>query len=322
MSMKNRITGPLLSLRMFRLEEFIGLWFTIFVVLGSGFFTLKSLVNPGPESPHIIFSTLRILLSIGFIIGFYKLTIQRASNDQFRWIRDFAPFLFVLAIFMNLHNTIALINQHDFHHTLAGLDASIFGVQPSQWVEQFYHPRLTDWFALAYVNYYLITPVLLFLLYRQNSHAEFREIMLTMMISYYIGFVGYIIFPAASPYIVMPEIYQVDIWKDTSLVSRLVRFIVGLSPDRVRDAFPSMHNGITFLTMIFAWRFHRKFFWIQLPLAISLVVATIYLRYHFVVDILAGVIVVALSFYLTPRLVNYWERSVNKDQKQMSMENI
>lgn len=132
--------------------------------------------------------------------------------------------------------------------------------------------------------------------------------MVTMMISYFIGFISYIIFPASSPYLVIPELYQVDIWKDTSFVSWLTYNIVDLSPPRVRDAFPSMHNAIVLLTMIMAWRYHRTFFWIQLPLAISLPFATVYLRYHYAVDIIGALPLVAVGLYISPRLEHKWRQ--------------
>jgi len=223
-------------------------------------------------------------------------------------MRDFAPFLFVLVIYLNLQDTIFIVNPHDIHQTLVNLDGMLFGVQPSVWAEQFYNPVLTEWFALSYLNYYVMTLILLGLLYRKKQYQNFRTVMLTMMISYFIGFVAYIFFPASSPYLVIPELYQTDIWQDTSVFSWMTRSLVDLSPHRVRDAFPSMHNAIILLTMIMAWRYQRTFFWIQLPLAISLPLATIYLRYHYVVDIIGALPVIAIALYITPHLELNWKQ--------------
>jgi membrane-associated phospholipid phosphatase len=223
-----------------------------------------------------------------------------------RWVRDFGPYIFVIAIYTNLHDTIHFINPHDVHYALAAIDAWMFGVQPSVWAERFYHPWLTDWFSLAYMNYYWITLILVFWLYWRGRTREFRTIMLTMIITYYIGFFGYVLFPAASPYLVIPDLYSIDIWKGTSLVSASIQEIVSLSPDRARDAFPSLHNAITLLTMVMAWRFNKYFFWIFLPIAVSLPLATIYLRYHFFIDIVGGVIAMLVAYYLSPAIDRWW----------------
>ncbi len=278
-----------------------------FTILFASLSNLYVSLNHLQQLHLLVLNVLRILASILFIVYFYTSIIYRANNKAFQLFRDFVPFLFVLIIFFNLQDAIFLINPHDIHHTLARLDGKLFGIQPSVWAEQFYSPRLTDWLALSYLNYYVMTLILLGLLYLKKQYESFRIVMLTMMISYFIGFVGYLIFPASSPYLVIPELYHIDIWKDTSFISWLTYTIVDMSPHRVRDAFPSMHNAIALLTMIMAWRYHRTFFWIQLPLAISLPFATVYLRYHYVVDIIGAIPVIMVALYISPLLERKWQ---------------
>ncbi|MCF7824045.1 MAG: phosphatase PAP2 family protein [Candidatus Marinimicrobia bacterium] len=245
------------------------------------------------------------LISI-LTIWFFAALLSRAENKIFKVMRDFAPFLFVIAIFANIQVLIYYVNPHDFHFALQDLEQWIFGNQPTVRLERIVHPLLTEWFAFSYMSYYWITLVLLIMLYVNKQEIAFRKTMFTMIISYYLGFLGYVLFPAASPYLVIPHQYTVDIWKNTSVCSELAQWIVSLSPVRTRDAFPSMHNSITLLTMIMAWRYHRPLFWVFLPLAISLPVATLYLRYHFAVDVLAGVGVTFLALYLSPLLESWW----------------
>jgi len=306
--MKRETVFKNILLRQLRIEELIGLVLVTFALLFASFSNVYTLMNELPEAPNFGANLLRILASGFFTFWFSRSIIYQAENRGFQIIRDFAPFLFVLVIYFNLQDAIFIIHPHDIHHTLVDLDGKLFGVQPTVWFEQYYHPRLTDWFAFTYLNYYVMTPILLALLYLKKENESFRVVILTMMISYFIGFISYVIFPASSPYLVIPELYQIDIWKDTSFISWITYTIVDLSPHRVRDAFPSMHNAIVLLTMIMAWRYHRKFFWIQLPLAISLPLATVYLRYHYVVDIIAALPVIAIALYLSPRLEHKWKQ--------------
>lgn len=295
-------------LRSLRIEEIIGILFLPLILLIMIYARLYTFIAIGPSLAPPGGGLWQIGYTILIVIGFYALLWIRPDNRILSVIRDYAPFLFVLAIYMNLYDMIYFINPNDIHYTLAVFDEWLFGIQPTVWAEQFYHPRLTDWFSFAYMSYYWITLLLLSWLYLKKRYREFRMVIFTMMIAYYIGFMGYILFPAASPYMVIPDYYSIDIWKGTSFISKWVQALVNLSPDRVRDAFPSMHNAITLLTMIMAWRYQRIIFWILLPLAVSLVLATVYLRYHFVVDILAGVIVTFLALYLSPRLDSWWRQ--------------
>ena len=55
-----------------------------------------------------------------------------------------------------------------------------------------------------------------------------------------------------------------------------------------------------------AWRFTRGLFVILLPLVLGLWVSTIYLRHHFVVDLLAGFALAPLAYVLAPKLDAWW----------------
>jgi len=298
-------------LQQLRIEELIGLILMIFTILFAGISNLYMLQTDLQDAGAFSLHLARILVSLMFVFVFFSTINSPIANKYFSMIRDFMPFLFILIIYFNIQDTIFLINPHDIHHTLVNLEGKLFGLQPTVWMEQFYHPRLTDWFAFSYINYYVMTLVLLGLLYYKGEYDNFRTLMVTMMINYYIGFICYLFFPASSPYLVIPDLFHVDIWKDTSLVSWATYSIVDMSPHRARDAFPSMHNATVLLTMVLAWNFHRKFFWVQLPLALSLPFATVYLRYHYVVDIIAALPVIALAFYLTPRLQLKWRQLQN-----------
>jgi membrane-associated phospholipid phosphatase len=54
---------------------------------------------------------------------------------------------------------------------------------------------------------------------------------------------------------------------------------------------------ITVSVLIVAWRRLRWLFWVLLPVATLLVLSTVYCRYHYAVDVLAGI---ALAFATVP----------------------
>ena len=56
------------------------------------------------------------------------------------------------------------------------------------------------------------------------------------------------------------------------------------------DCFPSMHTCCTVLLTWGAYRSARRLFWCILPMAVSMPFACIYLRYHYVADVLAGLL--------------------------------
>ena len=63
-------------------------------------------------------------------------------------------------------------------------------------------------------------------------------------------------------------------------------------------AFPSTHVGVGTLVILVSLYFHTPFFLMTLPIAFGLVVATIYGRFHYAVDLAAGVMIASLAFYI------------------------
>ena len=73
-----------------------------------------------------------------------------------------------------------------------------------------------------------------------------------------------------------------------------------------RAAFPSLHAGVSLLTLVYAWRHVR---WYVLPLGIvvtGLLASTVYLRHHYVVDLLAGALLVPWVLWAAPRFDRWW----------------
>ena len=68
------------------------------------------------------------------------------------------------------------------------------------------------------------------------------------------------------------------------------------------DCFPSMHTGATLLLSGYSYKFLRPIFWAALPMVVSIPFACVYLRYHYVVDVLAGVLLAVAIALLTRKV--------------------
>jgi membrane-associated phospholipid phosphatase len=59
-------------------------------------------------------------------------------------------------------------------------------------------------------------------------------------------------------------------------------------------AFPSSHVAVALCTLFFSFRYLRRVRYLHLVAAILLCVSTVYGRYHYVLDVVAGIAVAAL----------------------------
>jgi len=68
------------------------------------------------------------------------------------------------------------------------------------------------------------------------------------------------------------------------------------------DCFPSMHTCCTILLGISAWTWARRLFWIISPIVVLMPLACVYLRYHYVIDILVGAALAPALVWLSKKL--------------------
>jgi membrane-associated phospholipid phosphatase len=102
----------------------------------------------------------------------------------------------------------------------------------------------------------------------------------------------------------MPDAYSIPLQGNTIL--DFTRSATAAVPLTAKGAFPSLHCAVALLGLLLAWRHLRWFFWVQLPFAVGLILGTVYLRHHWVVDILSGFAVTLFAFWAGPRLEDRW----------------
>ena len=71
------------------------------------------------------------------------------------------------------------------------------------------------------------------------------------------------------------------------------------------DCFPSGHTAGAVLVILATRKWMPRLFWVVLPIASSLIFATVYLRYHYVIDLIAGAALAVAAFWVSG-LVTDW----------------
>lgn len=240
-------------------------------------------------------------------------------NKNLRVIRDWLPFGFCIAIYTNLHDTVHFANQADVQHWLIKIDDWLFGVQPCVWAEKFIHPTLTDIFIAAYANYFVLNICVALVLYVQKRYQEFRYTLMTTIICYYMGYFLFIIFPAAPPRIVLKPMFTISLHGH---VLESLKYAIEVSAQDSRGAFPSLHCAVSFVSMFFGWRYLRWMFWVMVPMVIMLVLSTIYLRHHYVIDLIAGLVLAFIAFWIGPKVEDWWLGLKKKYDKQPAFKSV
>jgi membrane-associated phospholipid phosphatase len=177
-------------------------------------------------------------------------------------------------------------------------------VHPSVWLERFFTPWAADILAVAYASYYFIPVVLILILYCGGKEQEFSVTISTLALGYYISYIGYIAMPAIGPRFTLASLQQVPLQAGT-ILNAVVNTLNALEGNP-RDCFPSGHTQMVLISLWFALKYKRPLFWVYLPICIALIFSTVYLRYHYVVDLAAGFVFACITLLLGPRLWQWW----------------
>jgi membrane-associated phospholipid phosphatase len=231
----------------------------------------------------------------------------RPRSRVVKGLREVLPFLTCILVYTNLHDTIGFVNPRDVHHALAALDRTIFGVVPAVWAERFITPARTEVMQFFYMSFAWIAPSTSLILLAQRRRREFRVATLGVVVCFYLGYLLYVVFPAAPPRLVLVYEFKRSLQGYPHLFSNLSARAFALLPVDSRAAFPSLHAGVSLLALYYAWRYVRGWFWVLLPFALGLWVSTIYLRHHYVVDLVAGWMLAPVAAWVAPRLDGWWQ---------------
>lgn len=215
--------------------------------------------------------------------------VTEAGRAVLHDLREWAPLLLIFSGYAWMAALFRGHDVHDFDEQFAAIDRALFfGRDPLELLEQLISRPLSEWLALAYSAYAVLIPLVLGAVLLRGGDAAVREASFTVGISLLLAYVSYALLPVKGPVLsrefsVSLEIYAVAAVKEAMMDATRVTY----------DCFPSMHTCTTLLLSRLAWRHVRGLFWLTLPVVVSIPFACVYLRYHYVVDVLAGVALAA-----------------------------
>jgi membrane-associated phospholipid phosphatase len=210
------------------------------------------------------------------------------------FVVDFYPAAFLPLLFNTLEPLIQALRGGPRDEWLMAADRFLFGVDVTVWAQRLVRPWLNDLFYGFYSTYYFISLTLGFVLWHRSRPAA-RRFVFTLMVVYYVSWTGYFIIPALGPRFAQAAEYTVSL--TTTPIARTINDTINNMEKTKFDVFPSGHTMISVAVLIVAWRRARDVFWVLLPIATGLVISTVYCRYHYVIDVIAGM---TLAFVTVP----------------------
>ena len=267
-----------------------------------GYFFLTGLIVLGwwktlPQAPGLL---------AWHILGSALVVVQVKLPNVTSWLfRNWYPLPYVGYFYKEMAFLIPAVRQDDISHQLsdrwlATLDYHIWGANPCVWLERITWPALVEWEQLLYTLFLPAVILVALLLWRKGRFVEFQYYAFLIGVGYLVSYVGYIIVPARGPRYWLNGLQHMPLqglWLFRSMQDGLNRL-----ESYHYDCFPSGHTELTLLACWSSRIVSKRWFSIYLAYTPFLIFATVYLRYHYTVDLAAGATVAFVLAVTGPAL--------------------
>jgi hypothetical protein len=217
-----------------------------------------------------------------------------------------------------------LVNTTTLDVGLYKLDLALFGFEPALVMDSIVTSATTEWFAFYYFGYFFllaihVIPILLF----AKSTRVVSEFALGMVTVFCIGHLVYMLVPGYGPYHALSHEFKnalpSGMWRDMVMATVA-------SGGAQLDIFPSLHTAAPTFITLFSFRNRDKVpFRYSWPLvgffALNIMIATMFLRWHYVIDVVAGLALALFSFWVGVHFTKkegVRREAIRKDGQHMS----
>ena len=285
-----------------------------------------------------------ILLNAAILLGSVAVVnIIRARIDTkaVRMLHTFYILFIAIFVFKTVEKLSFALHGRDYDNILIAADRAIFGgANPTVWLYQHIPvmPLFVEFLQICYFMYYFL-PIILaieFFIRRRRDNRDVHKIdeieMLRFVVIYGLltSYIGYLILPAIGPRFTLHEFWSISTELPGVFLTEPLRWFINLGENIrtgmtnmqaaqcvTRDAFPSGHTEITLLTIILAIRYKARSRWLILFIGSGLIFSTVYLRYHYVIDVIGGSLFAVITLYTSEPVMKFFLRLKAKILKEL-----
>lgn len=264
-------------IRSFRTSDWVLIAYFVYVACLPPFF---------PDRPHLHFQPFLIAVAV------FALELVLAWGAQTRWgsavgmIRDWMPILLTLVAFQEMEIFLPRRFDHHFENEWIRQDIRLLGQWHLRALIESFGPALPYYFEFCYLVVYGLGPSCVGLLYGTGNRRSV-DVFFTFYLAGTLGaYALFPFFPSEPPRLLYPTavIPTVTTWVRVFNLWILKKGTIHVG------VFPSAHVSSAFAA---AWGMffvlpRKRIAWALLVYALSVSLSTIYGRYHYTADVLAG----------------------------------
>jgi len=268
-----------------------------------------------------------IIVNAGIIFTAFTLAYleTKFENKFWRSIHYWYVVPLTLITFKQIYFMVKPIRVHDFDDLFIAIDRWVFGTDPTHFLHQFANPFLTEILQIIYSMFYLLPIILGLFLLRKKRYIAMDFAVFTVIYGFCLSYLGYFLLPGIGPRFTLHDFHTINVQLPGLLLTNFLRDVTNagesiptgtLTPAEYvqRDIFPSGHTMITLIIIYLSVRLKSRSRFFFVPVGSLLIFSTVYLWYHYVIDLIGGLAFMIFAVWSAKYIFNWWRKQIGKPE--------
>ncbi|MBI9067413.1 MAG: phosphatase PAP2 family protein [Salinivirgaceae bacterium] len=242
------------------------------------------------------------------VIFTLALPILTKHFTKIKWLKIFRLFwpLLLLGYFYKETDYLNNLIFNNLDPFFASIEIAIFKQQlANKFSEVIPNNLFAELMYFGYFSYYLLIigiPVYTFIKLGFKKAENVLFIVINSFLIYYLVFIA---IPVAGPQFYFDQ--SISTLPSGYIFGWLIKFIQSYG-EAPTAAFPSSHVSICLMLVWICYKHFRKMLTIVIPIAILLILSTVYIKAHYAIDIIAAFITTPLVYKLSDKIYVYFNK--------------
>jgi membrane-associated phospholipid phosphatase len=247
-----------------------------------------------------------LLLILGHIAAIAVLiVIARNSSQAAVFLHHWYLLLYVPFCYKQVPYLVTALNLHAADNTLAHWDLAMWKVDPVFWLSSMQSRFAVEFLQAVYTMFIPGSLVLALVLWIRRPREEFRLGTFAIALTFLVSYLGYLLLPARGPRFMdyashYPPLH--GLWS-----FRYLQHALDKLEGTQYDCFPSGHVAVVLVSCWIARRISPGVFYTFAAFAACITFSTVYLRYHYVIDVIVGMALAIIVIAVTPLMYHKLE---------------
>lgn len=231
----------------------------------------------------------------------------------------------ILITFRQLFYIVKPVRTYDFDQLFIQIDRWMFGTDPTHFLYHFANPILTEILQTVYGMFYLLPIILGLSLLNKNRHVALDFAVFSVIYGFFLSYLGYFSLPGIGPRFTLHDFNTINESLPGLYLTNFLREMTNIgegipagtpNPAEIvqRDVFPSGHTMITLIVVYLSIKLKSRSRYFLVPIGSLLIFSTVYLWYHYVIDLIGGLLFMIFAMWSGKYIFNWWSRIIGKEE--------